>query len=379
MAVCLAIAGCGGAERVTDEDELRAAITATEGLARTLTYSDASVQGTVQVKATIEDDLRYQADISVDKKKVYREVIRDDAISARVLDEIAFDMLAEEEGVRRGSQLASDRKVRGALLAGKWVEDKLGAPPLVGAGGDEAELGDDPITDALTALDYVANAIGTSAGVTEFDPDSLAYQPDEDPFPQPDLEAGVSRYDLERPPLPRTQDTDASGTRSPPSIEHFRKMSVYVQDGKVTKVLELIEVLTLLDDLETRFGVTVPEGVSGNEQADLAMEQVNKIRSELGQQPIRVRAMELVFAEHGADLRVQAPRKTTLASLSLLKGRGRAVGPAATEAPEDGATPGPDPVVAPPAGARAVPASEAPTESATGGTEPSTTEAPSDG
>lgn len=387
LCVVLLAPACGG-ERVTAEDRLREAIATTESLSRRLSYTDSTREVSYEVGVTVEDDLRYAARLSIDDTDAYREVVQDDTLTVRVLDPRALEVLEQSAAAEQvagavdvadeGSADAVDapttktdiaepsvadpdaadpdanavdaREVKTQLLSGVWVRDELGAPPLL-TGGSERDLGDDPIADALTVFDHVRSAIGQSADVVKFDESSLAYRPDEDPFPLPDEAAGEIRYDLDRPPLPRPQDAGPSGSRQPPSIEHFRKLSVYVRDGRVVKVLELIEVHTLLDELRSRFGVEVEPDASADLQAEQAMEQVNNIRLELGEDPIRVRAMSFEISDLGEELRVTPPAEATVASLALLQNRGSKAGSVeallAEDAPETEAAV-PPPVVAPP-------------------------------
>jgi hypothetical protein len=170
---------------------------------------------------------------------------------------------------------------------------------------------------------FVDRAINEAVRVVEFNPESLEYRKDEDPFPTPEDGSGVARYDLERAKLPKASETGSGSNQVTPDARHFRKMSVYVKDKRIIKVLEKIDVESRLDDLEKIYDTKFPKDRSKAEVAVIAVEALNVIRTGQGQDPIRMRDMEYSLKDLGSDVKVDMPTDTMKGSLALLANRGR--------------------------------------------------------
>ena len=371
VVVVLGLAGC--TERETVHDEVRSFIAATQTQPRRYTYVDASLDRTISVEGVVEDDFRYTADLSIDDSVAYREVVDDDAIIARMLDPRTLEILSDDPPAASSPVIQGLAPVPGAteagtepaalpaapaapepsaaqvraerlLRSGRWVEDPVGAPPLLAS--TAAESADDPVFDALRVFRHVERAMDEAADVYLFNPDAPEYIVEDDPFPQPDSDAGVTRYDLEPPPLPRRQDLGTTGAQQMPDARNFRKMAIYVRDGIVVRVLEKIDVAAYFDDLEARFDITPPEGVPVLEQVRAVSEAINQLRVRQGEEPLRVRSMSFELSDVGGEVVITRPRRTVRASLSLLDGRGRGGAPDEPAAAPDAV---PTPQVAPPA------------------------------
>ena len=209
------------------------------------------------------------------------------------------------------------------LTSRRWVLDSAGAPSAFGGATTDRTLGDDPIADARAVFAYVDRAINEAVRVVEFNPESLEYRKDEDPFETPKERSGVTRYDLERPKLPKASETGTGSNQVTPDARHFRKMSVYVKDKRIIKVLEKIDVESRLDDLANIYDTKFPTDRPKAEVAAIAVEALNVIRTGQGQDPIRLRDMEFSLKDLGTDVKVDMPTDTMKASLALLQNRGR--------------------------------------------------------
>ena len=108
-----------------------------------------------------------------------------------------------------------------------------------------------------------------------------------------------------------------------PDTRHFRKMSVYVKDKRIIRVVEKIDVEPLLDGLEKIYDTKFPADVPKSVLATIAIEALNVIRTGQGQDPIRMRDMEYSLKDLGADVKVDMPTDTIKGSAALLQNRGR--------------------------------------------------------
>jgi hypothetical protein len=219
-----------------------------------------------------------------------------------------------------------------ALQSRQWVLDPVGAPSVTGASDPKRQLGQDPVVDSLTVFQYVDTAIRDAYDVHIFNKEALDYKAKEDPFPPPKKGSGVKRYDLVAPFLPKPNQAGAN--QAVPSAANFRKLAVYVKDGKVIQILERIDVVARLKDMARIYGVKFPAGQSPAQQAEFAIGVVNVLRTGQGNEPIRIRTMSLDIRDLGTSERVTLPDGAISGNLSFLRGRGKA---AAT------ATPGSDP------------------------------------
>lgn len=344
----LGLSGCTGA---TDaEKRLREALRNTEKLSNTFLYKetvhDKAGNHETDVRGLVEDDFRYKARVALDGKPVLDEVASDDALAVRFLDpaEIGRFLRKPAEaksggtGVGGGGQAPPVDTGSGSAAAAtpgeppaaeilasrRWVLDSAGAPSAFGGAATERTLGDDPIADARAVFAYVDRAINEAVRVVEFNPESLEYRKDEDPFPTPEDGSGVARYDLERSNLPKASQTGSGSNQVTPDARHFRKMSIYVKDKRIIKVLEKIDVESRLDDLAKIYDTKFPTDRSPAELSAIAVEALNVIRTGQGQDPIRMRDMEFSLKDLGADVKVDMPTDTMKASLALLQNRGRA-------------------------------------------------------
>jgi hypothetical protein len=168
-----------------------------------------------------------------------------------------------------------------ALAAGRWVLDPTGANQLFSDGLRTPQPGSDPLLDALQVLKYVRDAAGEAAAVVKFNPEASNYRPKFDPFPHP--RGDVIRYDFIPPTLtPVDPNTSGASAFRLPGVRFFRRMSVYVDGGKVVEVRERISVKDMLEDpvsnIATRigdYGIEFPQDASLREQAALLLESLN--------------------------------------------------------------------------------------------------------
>jgi hypothetical protein len=343
----LGLSGCKGA---TDaEKRLRDALHNTEKLSSTFLYKetvhDKAGDHETDVRGLAEDDFRYKARVAEDGKPVLDEVVSDDAIAVRFLDPAAIGRFlrkptkAKEGGSGLGgSGAAAPEPAAGpsgtsgtpgepsaaeVLETRRWVLDPAGAPSSNAVANTDQTLGDDPIADARAVFAYVDRAVNEAVRVVEFNPESLDYRKDEDPFPTPEAHSGVTRYDFERPNLPKASQTGTGSNQVTPDTRHFRKMSVYVKDKRIIRVLEKVDVESRLKDLAQIYDTKFPTDRPKAEVAAIAVEALNVIRTGQGQDPIRMRDMELSLKDLGTDVKVDIPADTMKGSLALLENRGR--------------------------------------------------------
>ncbi|HEX9889107.1 MAG TPA: hypothetical protein VGA69_06490 [Nitriliruptorales bacterium] len=250
-------------------------------------------------------------------------------------------------------ELTDEEQVEELLLSGVWVEDVVGAPSLLPS-ATTPDIGEDPVYDALTVLRYTQSAMMEGWAVDRYDPDSITYRPQEDPFEPPSAEDGeYERWDYERIFLPSKSQVNESGQQQPPSMSHLRKMVLYLdEDGHVIRVEEQVDIRRRLKDLREKYDIIPPEGMSEDEQAFWALEKINFLRGMTGEDPIRFRSLSVRFDDVGDEsLTVQMPTGTTITSLLVLRNRGSETG-RPPEPPEEGPDDGDDvadPEVAPPA------------------------------
>ena len=339
--VGLALAGCG--KSTETEDKLRAAIDRTERLAHRFVYTETAGGRKASVQGLVEDDFRYKAEVAYGGVPVVHEVVSDDALAVRFVepahlaDFVRRPKKKEQGGTGVGSTQpgsgeagapstpkAVDPKVLEALRARRWVLDKAGAPPVFGPPAEGRLLGEDPVLDSLSVFSYVERAIDEAVRIIVFNPESLEYRADEDPFPKPAKGSGVTRYDFERPKLPRAAETSPGGNQVTPDTRHFRKMSVYVKAGRIIAVREAVDVESRLKDLSEIYETKFPKDRKPAELAAIAVDALNVIRRGQGEDPIRLRSMSYELKDLGGAVKVDMPTEVIEAPLAVLESRGRA-------------------------------------------------------
>lgn len=289
------LAACGEPE--DDEDRLLRAISRTDRLAYVFVYedkrpatgggSDVAIQlggqeqvieagpenfAETRVQGVVEDDFRFKAQLAVAGRPTLEKIVSDDTAAVRFLDPSQLNRFVDRE-VADSVKTDTDRpgiSVGEALQSGRWVLDPEGAPQqLLGLNADR-EQGIDPVLDALTTFAHVRAAVDKAQNVELYSEDSLdpAYRTSEDPFPAPDEDSDVIRYDLRRPKLPSVGSIGASGQPDVAETEHFRKMAIYVNDaGQVIQVLEEVEITgSQVEEFRTYFNAFL-EDVFSQEDA----------------------------------------------------------------------------------------------------------------
>jgi hypothetical protein len=340
--------GLSGCKSATDaEKRLREALRNTEKLSNTFLYTetvyDKAGKHETDVRGLVEDDFRYKARVAIDGKPVVDEVVSDDALAVRFLDPASMDRFlrkptkAKQSGSGVGGGSAQEPSADGGgssstpgepaaaevLATRRWVLDPAGAPSAFATANTDQTIGDDPIADSRAVFAYVDRAINEAVRVVEWNPESLEYRKDEDPFETPKARSGVTRYDFQRPNLPKASQTGSGVNQVTPDTRHFRKMSVYVKDKRIIRIVEKIDVESRLDDLEKIYDTKFPKDRSPAEVAAIAVEALNVIRTGQGQDPIRMRDMEFSLKDLGTDVKVDMPADTMKGSLALLQNRGR--------------------------------------------------------
>ena len=100
-------------------------------------------------------------------------------------------------------------------------------------------------------------------------------------------------------------------------------MVVYVEDGKIIRVLEKFDVVGKLDELRRNYDLELDDAVDRTRQAAIAIEAINAVRRGQGEQAIRAREMSLSLSKIGDEVRVALPESGTVAAdVSFLRNRG---------------------------------------------------------
>ena len=315
--VCVSALVTGCSRDRGDKPLVRAAIDRTERLSRQFRYIDRATPATTEVRGVIEDDFRYKARMLIGGQAVLDEVGSDDTLADRVIDPGQLAVLLRSPS----SAAANQGPVLTALATQHWVIDPVGAPSTIRSADDKRKQGDDPVYDALTVLEYVRQAVEASPFVKRFQKDALEpiYKTSEDPFPKPATGARTQRYDLKEQPLPSRSGVSQTGGQQVPTIENFRKMAIYIRDGRIIEIREVIDVQAKLKELIRNFGL--PSSIT---VAD-ALRGINGVRRGQGSDPIRARALTLQFTNLGQDQPVELPSDAVQGSLALLRFRGREV------------------------------------------------------
>ena len=375
-----ATSACG--DRDDAIDTVRAAVRATEALPGRFVYAVDTATEQTTVRGLVEDDFRFKARVSFNGNDGFDEVVSDDILAVRFIDTNRLDDYIAKD--RLGSADVST-ELQGvtaldALRSRRWVVDASGAPAVTGSDDREERAAPDPVVEALGALAYVDRALGEALEIERFDPDDLSpvYPQSEDVFPRPENGSGVDRYDLRRPFLPSPSQQISGGDSRGPTAQHFRKMAVYVKDGRVIQVREAIEargkqaedlvgyLRTLMREARApaRFSQRLDELVRTTPRDRLGLELMQFLNSMLetfGQDPIPIRVMTLDLTDVGDDVKVDLPQTDVV--------RGRLAVLAMSDAGNTEAQDPTDTGAAPPGGSPA--AGEAPAPPDTGGGQPS--------
>ena len=322
----LATSAC--AERDTTEDEVLDFVDATTDLSNRFVYAEQRSGQTIVVRGLVEDDFRFKARLTVNDKDVLDEVVNDDAMAVRFIDTSALPQFLDT-----GSGSSSEDSPLEVLGQRRWVLDKAGAPPVGLSAADERYAGIDPVIDSLAVLTYVRQAITEGENVWRYNPESIDYRPKEDPFPTPRAGSGIERYDVAAPAFPKPDAVAASGNTEAGFAElpHFRKLSVYVRDGRVIQVRERIsaegKVLEKFTDYMKAFTSEagggarkqvdeVVERFEGQERAALLLQIFNALLDRAGRPPIRFRSMTYELRDLGAKVSVGLPSDVAEGDLS---------------------------------------------------------------
>ena len=320
----LAVPACKKEE--DKKDEVKRAIDRTTRLSHDFAYLDQEGDNRIQVVGVVEDDFRHKARVVLNGAPVLDEVASDDALAIRFLEPGALTAFVDPAATTAAAvpPPTGGISVLDALRTRRWVLDPTGAPDLQGTAGDTRAPAEDPVFDALTANEYVRAAVDAAIQVKKYSRDDFdpVYKAKEDPFPQPPQESRTVRYDLRPPPLPKAQG--AGGNQQVPSLANFRKMVIYVRDGRVVQVLERIDLASKLDDVITT--LNLPKDTT----AEQAARAINSVRRGQGTDLIRLRSMRLEFSDLDGDATVAMPGDAIQGSLTVIKHRGRTVigGPA---------------------------------------------------
>ena len=294
-----ALSACGSPER-EDINEVRRAIDATEQAPHRFVYTEETLDDEFVVEGLVEDDFRYKAQLTVNGVPAYVEAVEDDAIAARILSD-------------------DGEEIFGALPAPGWIFDEEGAPDLTTLG--DRDRGVDPVLDALDVFRYIDLVMLRESFIVEFDEHDFEYRPQEDPFEKPEEGSGVTRYDIRPPRLPKASDA-VGGNQAVPGPVHFRRAAIYVEDGRIVRVQETMDVVGRLDDIERNYDIDFPPGATEDEKVRISIEAINAVRRGQGDLPIRVRTMTLDLLDFGDDVEVDMPTQFTAGDVSSLRFRG---------------------------------------------------------
>ena len=334
--VAAGIGACGDREEV--REEVLAALRRTESLSYRYVYRDQrpdavlpqapKARPDVEVQGLVEDDFRFKARVAFDGVEAYDEVVSDDLLAMRFREPARLSQLVNKDQLAKADTTTDLEGVDSltALRSRRWVVDEAAAPSVTVGRVRADAIGDDPVLDSITVMAYVETAIREAMTVEEFSEDDLTptYSSTEDSFPKPEEGSGVTRYDLRRPKLPPPGASASAGESGRPETRHFRKMAIYVKDGRVISVREEIDVRgRYLEEVVkyaktyARAGGATDESIAAFEEAldtlpveqhgTYVLEVLNLGLATSGDDPILQRTMQLELADLGEEIAVDLP------------------------------------------------------------------------
>lgn len=343
-AVALMLPACG--KRRDDRDRLLDYIDATQRLSARYVYVDERFDDVItgargrkmEVQGLREDDFKFKARVLFDGNDGFDEVVADDTLAMRFLDPSTLGPFVNKDQLTKVDTKTDidGVSVLDVLRSRRWVLDASAAPSITVGARKASELGKDPVLDALTALQYVEQAINEAASVKRWSEDDLspAYSSSEEDFPKPAGGSGVRRYDLVRPALPPAVNRTGRDENAFPTTKQFRRMAVYVKDNRVIQVREKVDLRgKRLDDFisYTRAFLKANDvGPREREQFEAGVKRrpkdpraeivfgramlagLNVRLSSLGVDPVLVRNMTLDFRDLGGDVKVELPQEETV-------------------------------------------------------------------
>jgi hypothetical protein len=286
---------CGGARNL--EQELRGFVDATQESVIEYLYAETTDDDrNTEVRARIEDSIRHSETLSIGGVLVMERIVHDDALAVHVL--------APDQVPQIASPDPADLAVAEALRAGQWIVDPAGAPPEGATDTEKENLGADPFKDATSVFQYARQAIDQAIGVFEFNPESLDYLAEQDPFPRPKERAGEKRFDLIPPPLPRREQEKLPGPAP------FRKMAFYVMKNRVIRILEEI-------DIESQPDVKRAHETGRN---PFFLRLAREVKLGKSSQPVRERTMSVEIISMGRARPLDVPQQGSIGNLRVLFG-----------------------------------------------------------
>jgi hypothetical protein len=315
VAAASAVAVLSGAcaRRDTDEKKVLGWLDKTADLSNRFVYNESIGGQSVVVRGLVEDDFRFKARLTVNSADILDEVVSDDAMAVRFLEPSLLPQFVRSGG---SASVTLD-----ALTQRKWVLDKAGAPPVGLPVTDNKFAGVDPVADSLAVLAYARQAITEGQGLTRFNPESIDYRPKEDPFPTPQDKSGIDRYDVKAPAFPKPDQVSTNVDQPFAALSHFRKLSVYVKDGKVIQVRERIaadgKVLEKFSDYMKAFTkpdkeaakqvTAILKDYEGEQRALLLLQLLNAGLQKTGRPTIHFRTMTYELRDLGGTVQVAMP------------------------------------------------------------------------
>jgi hypothetical protein len=317
VAVVLLLAASACGEPNEQIRNVRRALDRTRSQPHQYVYTERADGRTIEVRVKVDDSFRSATTLSLDGEPLLQQVVVDDAVALKLPSPGEWNPAA-------GTPLEE------LLGSGKWVIDPAGAPPVLFTSEDEGDIldvGRNEIADALNAFDYAEAAAGGARQVIRFSKESLDYFPSEDPFRDlvdDDDKAGITRYDAVPPALPRTNEGQR-GPESLPGARVFRKLSIYVKDERVVRILEAI-------DFESHRELVKAKEEGGPE---FLLDMLSGLRRGLGQEPLRTRTMSVEVTEREADIELPSGVQANIGELLASNALSRLPGDAPEEEEQD--------------------------------------------
>ena len=344
------LAGCQGQEATYHAVEADLAHTA--ALPKQFVWIHQTLTGTQSVSGQFQDPYRYDVLYSQGGQAAWEETVKDDGVADRFLDPSAVVGFLSSRGTAgsppgvaagspggtttgtaaeatsgattSGSTVTGSNATVDALLARHWVVDPTGAPGLPSVGNEVQAEKTDPFYAAEIFLQDIENLVTRAPDpqVHKWQRNDVqpVYKPTDDPFPAPP--AGVTRYDVLPQPLPVLTSNSPGGVPPPPTISNLVKVAIYVRNGLVVQIREVVDPVDQLQALVNNYHLSLPKHLTRTGQEAFAQEILDRMATLSSGPPIQIGETVWIASDLGQTQPVSLPKSAVVANLSVLPGRG---------------------------------------------------------